>query len=51
MRGRGKYKHLNEGERLPRQTKATPINNKKVSFLFVFAVVRYYFKWNGWELI
>ena len=46
MRGRGKYKHLNEGDRLPRQTKATPINNKKVSF-FVHFCSGYYFKWYG----
>ena len=30
MRGRGKYKHLNEGDRLPRQTKPNA-NIKKVN--------------------
>ncbi len=41
MRGRGKYKHLNEGERLPRQTKAAPVNNKKVSFFCSFSCTKY----------
>merc|ERR1719319_2097247 len=31
MRGRGKYKHLNEGDRIPRQTKPTANTKKAVS--------------------